>query len=63
MGIIIIIVSSIGSIHAADLKEGFMGTRWKTDLSASPDFVRIDEQDEISNYIKPSVVHSVCKGE
>jgi hypothetical protein len=57
--IIIIIISSIGSIQAADLKDGFMGTRWKTDLSASPDFVKIDEHDEISNYIKPSAVHTV----
>ncbi len=59
MGIIIIIVSSIGTIQAADLKDGFMGIRWKSDLSASPDFVRIDEEGEISNYIKPSVVHTV----
>jgi hypothetical protein len=59
MGIIIIIVSSIGTIQAADLKDGFMGIRWKSDLSASPDFVRIDEEGEISNYIKPSVAHTV----
>ena len=36
-----------------------MGSRWKSDLAASPDFVKIAEQDEISNYIKPSVVHTV----
>ncbi|MEE4603915.1 MAG: hypothetical protein V2J65_21715 [Desulfobacteraceae bacterium] len=59
IGIIIIIQSSIGAIHAADLKDGFMGIRWKSDLSASPDFVKISEQDEISNYIKPSVIHTV----
>ena len=47
--IIIIILVSIGAIYAADLKDGFMGTMWKTDLSASPDFVKIDEQDQISN--------------
>jgi hypothetical protein len=58
-GIMIIIISSIGSIHAADLKDGFMGTPWKTDLSASPDFVRINEEGDISNYIRPSVVHTV----
>jgi len=49
--IMIIILVSIGAIHAADLKDGFMGTMWKTDLSASPDFVKIDEQDQISNYV------------
>lgn len=57
--IMIIILVSLGAIQAADLKDGFMGTMWKTDLSASPDFVKIDEQDQISNYIRPSVVHTV----
>ena len=47
----IIILVSIGAIQAADLKDGFMGTMWKTDVSASPDFVKIDEQDQISNYV------------
>ena len=56
---VIMIITSIGTIQAADLKDGFMGTRWKTELSASPDFVKIDEQDQISNYIRPSVVHTV----
>ena len=55
----IIILSGTGAIQAADLKDGFMGTRWKTDLSASPDFVKIDEQDQISNYVRPSAVHTV----
>ena len=58
-GIVIIIVSSIGTIHAADLKDGFMGVRWKSDLSASPDFVKIDEEGQISNYIRPSLIHTV----
>ena len=49
----------MGSTQAADLKEGFMGIPWKTDLSASPDFVRIDQESEISNFIKPSVIHTV----
>lgn len=59
MGTIITIISSMGAIHAADLKDGFMGIRWKSDLAASPDFVKISDQDQISNYIKPSVVHTV----
>ena len=58
-GLMIIFVSGIGAIQAADLKDGFMGISWKSDLSASPDFVKIAEQDEISNYIRPSVVHTV----
>ena len=56
--ILIIILSGIGTIHAADLKDGFMGIKWQSDLSASPDFVRISVQDQISNFIKPSVIHT-----
>ena len=58
-GIMIIVVSNIGSIHAADLKDGFMGIPWKTDLSASSDFVRIDAEGGISNFIKPAVIHTI----
>ena len=58
-GIIIIIISSFGAIQAADLKDGFMGIQWRTDLSASPDFVKIDEQTGIQNHIRPSVIHTV----
>lgn len=58
-GILIIIMSITGTLHAANLKDGFMGIPWKTDLSASPDFVKIQEADNISNFIKPSVIHTV----
>ena len=58
-GILIILISSMGTIQAADLKDGFMGIPWKTDLSVSPDFVKIDQEDDISNFIKPSVIHTV----
>jgi hypothetical protein len=55
----IIIGSSTTSLHAADLKEGFMGIQWRTDLSASSDFVKIRDEGNISNFIKPSVIHTV----
>ena len=58
-GIMIIIISSFGAIQAADLEDGFMGIQWRTDLSASPDFVKIDEQNGIQNHIRPSVIHTV----
>jgi hypothetical protein len=59
VGILIIILSGNGTIQAADLKDGFMGILWRTDLSASPDFVKISEDDNISNFIKPSMIHTV----
>ena len=59
LGIMIIIGSSTASLHAADLKDGFMGMQWRTDLSASSDFVKIRDAGSISSYIKPSVIHTV----
>jgi hypothetical protein len=56
---LIIFVSSMGTLQAADLKDGFMGIPWKTDLSVSPDFVKIDQEGDISNFVKPSVIHTV----
>ena len=55
----IILTFSSGATPAADLKDGFLGLKWRTDLSASPDFVKIDEQNGVRNYIRPSVIHSV----
>lgn len=58
-GLMIILIPSIGAIHAADLEDGFMGIQWRTDLSALPDFVKINEQNGIQNFIRPSVLHTV----
>ncbi len=58
-GILIIFLSIMGTVQAADLKDGFMGLAWKTDLSVSPEFVKIDQEGDISNFIKPSVIHTV----
>ena len=57
--VMIIFTFSFTAIHAADLKDGFLGLKWLTDLSASPDFVKIDEQHGVQNFIRPSVIHSV----
>jgi hypothetical protein len=59
VGILIIILSGTGAIQAADFKDGFMGILWRTDLSASADFVKISEDGNVSNFIKPSVIHTV----
>ena len=57
--VMIILLSGIGAIHAADLKDGFLGLPWRADLSASPDSVKIDEQNGVQNFIRPSVIHAV----
>ena len=54
-----ILIFSIGGIQAADLKDGFLGLKWRTDLSVSADFIKIDEQNGVQNFIRPSVIHSV----
>ena len=57
--VIIILALSIGTIYAADLKDGFLGLQWRTDLSASPNSVQIDEHNGLKNFIRPSVIHTI----
>ena len=46
--ILVILVSSMGTLQAGDLQDGFMGIPWKSDLSGSADFVKIDQEGDIT---------------
>jgi hypothetical protein len=48
-----------GALQAADLKDGFMGTKWKTDLSTLENFLKISEKDDLSYYVNPTVVYAI----
>lgn len=54
-----IILLTIGTIHAEDLKDGFMGTKWKSDLSAITNFLKLNEKDNISYYVNPTVKYMI----
>lgn len=55
----LIIAFSCGLVQAADLKDGFMGTQWQTDLSAVDNFLKINEKDDLSYYVNPTVVYAI----
>ena len=54
-----IIVLSIGTIHAEDLKDGFMGTKWETDLSGTTNFLKLNEKDDVSYYVNPTKAYVI----
>ena len=55
----LIIAFSFGLLQAADIKDGFMGTTWQVDLSALDDFLKINEKDDLSYYVNPTVVYVI----
>ena len=55
----LIIAFSFGLSQAADIKDGFMGTTWQVDLSALDDFLKINEKDDLSYYVNPTVVYVI----
>ena len=57
--IFFIIMGGLGTVHAADLKEGFMGTKWQTDLNSLTNFLKIEDKGNISYFVNPTVVHVI----
>ncbi len=53
------IVLWFGASHAADIKDGFWGTPWQSDLSNTKDFLKIEEKDDLSYYVNPTVVYVI----
>ena len=55
----LILLFWISSSQAADLKDEFMGTKWLTDLSTIKSFLKIEEKDDLSYFVNPTVVHVI----
>lgn len=45
---------SLGSLQAADLKDGFLGIKWETSISELPHFVKFAEKYDVSYYANPN---------
>ena len=58
-GVGLILLFGISSLYAADLKDEFMGTKWQTDLSTLKNFLKLEEKDDLSYYVNPTVVHVI----
>lgn len=48
---LVITLAVIGPLSAADLKDGFLGIPWGTDISALSDFGKIDEKNDVGYYM------------
>jgi hypothetical protein len=48
-----------GSLHAADLEDGFFDIRWKTDLSQMAGFKKVRENLNVSYFINPERVYTI----
>jgi hypothetical protein len=52
-------MGGLGTVHAADLKEGFMDTKWQTDLNSLSNFLKLEEKEKFSYFVNPTVVHVI----
>jgi len=59
ISVCLILLLGAGSLNASDLKDGFMGTQWQVDLSALDNFLKINEKNDLSYYVNPTVVHVI----
>ena len=57
--IYLIIFFSFGLSQASDIRQGFMGTRWQTDLSGAENFLKINEKDDLSYFVNPTVKYVI----
>jgi len=48
-----ILTGCIGMSHAADLKDGFLGIQWGTDIAELPDFVEVAQKHDVVYYGNP----------
>jgi len=51
--VLVFLFINISISQAADLKEGFLGIKWGTDISELPDFVKVSEKHNVSYYGNP----------
>ena len=47
------------SAGAADIKDGFLGVKWATKISALPEFKKLSGKDDVAYYENPTKIYSV----
>ena len=57
--LIAVFLISTGSLYAADLKDGFFDTPWKTNLSQTVGFKKVGENLNVSYFINPKHVYTI----
>jgi hypothetical protein len=59
IAVFIIVLFSTGPLYASDLKDGFLDTGWQTDLSNSSNFLKIEEKEDLSYFVNPTVKYVI----
>jgi hypothetical protein len=49
-----LLLINLGTLQAADLKDGFLGIKWETSISELPNFVKVAEKYDVSYYGNPN---------
>ncbi len=52
-----------GLLHAAELKESFLGVKWGTNISALPEFKKIAGKEDVAYYENPTKIYTVFEVE
>jgi uncharacterized protein YcgL (UPF0745 family) len=52
-----------GVLHAAELKESFLGVKWGTNISALPEFKKIAGKEDLAYYENPTKIYTVFEVE
>lgn len=52
-----------GLLHAAELKESFLGVKWGTNISALPEFKKIAGKEDLAYYENPTKIYTVFEVE
>jgi hypothetical protein len=52
-----------GLLHAADIKDGFLGVKWATHISDLPGFKKLSGKDEVAYYENPTKIYTVFEVE
>ena len=52
-----------GLLWAADIKDGFLGVKWATNISDLPDFKKLSGKDDVAYYENPTKIYTVFEVE
>jgi hypothetical protein len=57
----LLLLAGLESTYAADLKDGFSGIKWGTDISDLNNFKKIGSSERVSYYLNPEKIHTIYK--
>ncbi len=56
---LVLMLVGTGIIHGADLQQGFLGTKWETDISELAGYHKVSQKGDVSYYRNPKKTYTV----